>query len=84
MEENEPVGDILYDIDMQLYGEFNDKIATMYDYLGECYGYSDIEEMKQREMEREIELLRNAVRRLQEENKRLIRLVISNDSKRNV
>lgn len=34
---NEYPKDILFDIDMQLYDEFNDKIATMNDHLGDIY-----------------------------------------------
>lgn len=59
--------DILFDIDMQLYDEFNDKIATMYDYLGEVYSQNDINEVLNAEKEKEIKLLREAVRKLQKE-----------------
>ena len=54
--------DILFDIDMQLYDEFNDKIATMYDYLGEVYSQNDIDEVLNAEKEKEIKLLREAVK----------------------
>lgn len=53
--------DILFQIDMQLYDEFNDEIATMRDYLGDIYSLRDIEEVEQAQKEREIELLRKAV-----------------------
>lgn len=62
---NEDLNDILYDIDMQLYDEFNDKIATMNDYLGDIYSFRDVEEVKNAQKEKEIELLRKAVTRLQ-------------------
>ena len=59
--------DILFDIDMQLYDEFNDKIATMNDHLGDIYSLRDVEEVEKAEKEKEIELLREAVRKLQKE-----------------
>ena len=62
---NEDLNDILYDIDMQLYDEFNDKIAAMNDYLGDVYSLRDVEEVENAQKEREIELLRIAVTRLQ-------------------
>lgn len=62
---NEDLNDILYDIDMQLYDEFNDKIATMNDYLGDIYSLRDVEEVENAQKEKEIELLRKAVIRLQ-------------------
>ena len=64
---NEDLNDILYDIDMQLYDEFNDKIATMNDYLGDIYSLRDVEEVEKAEKEKEIELLREAVRKLQKQ-----------------
>lgn len=57
--------DILYDIEMQLYMEFNDDIATMYDHLGDIYSYKDIEDKKQAEQQRKIELMENAIKQLQ-------------------
>lgn len=57
--------DILYDIEMQLYMEFNDDIATMYDHLGDIYSYKDIEDKKQAEQQRKIELMGNAIKQLQ-------------------
>lgn len=59
--------DILFDIDMQLYDEFNDKIATMNDHLGDIYSLRDVEEVEKAEKEKEIKLLREAVRKLQKE-----------------
>jgi len=63
--------DILFQIDMQLYDEFNDKIATMNDHLGDVYSLRDVEEVEQAEKDRQIQLLREAVKKLQEENKEL-------------
>lgn len=64
---NEYPKDILFDIDMQLYDEFNDKIATMYDHLGDIYSLRDVEEVEKAEKEKEIKLLREAVKKLQKE-----------------
>ena len=69
---NEDLNDILYDIDMQLYDEFNDKIATMNDYLGDIYSLRDVEEVENAQKEKEIELLRKAVTRLQNKIKKAI------------
>ena len=57
--------DILYDIEMQLYMEFNDTIATMNDHLGDIYSYKDIEDTKQAEKDRKIELMEKAIKQLQ-------------------
>lgn len=59
--------DILFDIDMQLYDEFNDKIATINDHLGDIYSLRDVEEVEKAEKEKEIKLLRKAVSKLQKE-----------------
>ena len=59
---NEYPKDILFDIDMQLYDEFNDEIATMNDYLGDIYSLRDVEEVEKAEKEKEIQLLRKAVK----------------------
>ena len=69
---NEDLNDILYDIDMQLYDEFNDKIATMNDYLGDIYSLRDVEEVENAQKEKEIELLRIAVTRLQNKIKKAV------------
>lgn len=69
---NEDLNDILYDIDMQLYDEFNDKIATMNDYLGDIYSLRDVEEVENAQKEKEIELLRIAVTSLQNKIKKAI------------
>lgn len=59
--------DILFDIDMQLYDEFNDKFCEMNDNLGTIYTYKDLDDLEKAEKEKEIELLREAVRKLQKE-----------------
>lgn len=72
---NEDLNDILYDIDMQLYDEFNDKIATMNDYLGDIYSLRDIEEVENAQKEKEIQLLRVAVTRLENKIKKIKQIV---------
>ena len=64
-EKNEMEKDILFQIDMQLYDEFNDTIATMNDHLGDIYSLKDVEEVEKAEKEKEIKLLREAVKKLQ-------------------
>ena len=59
--------DILFQIDMQLYDEFNDTIATMNDHLGDIYSLRDIEEVEKAEKDREIKLLREAIKKQQKE-----------------
>ena len=59
--------DILFDIDMQLYDEFNDTIATMNDHLGDIYSLRDIEEVEKAEKNKEIKLLREAIKKQQKE-----------------
>jgi len=63
--------DILFQIDMQLYDEFNDKLCEMDEHLGDIYSLRDIEEVKQAEKEKERELLREAIKKLQKENEAL-------------
>ena len=64
-EQNKMEKDILFQIDMQLYDEFNDTIATMNDHLGDIYSLKDVEEVEKAEKEKEIKLLREAVKKLQ-------------------
>lgn len=64
---NEYPKDILFDIDMQLYDEFNDKFCEMNDNLGTIYTYKDLDDLEKLEKEEEIKLLREAVRKLQKE-----------------
>lgn len=72
---NEDLNDILYDIAMQLYDEFNDKIATMNDYLGDIYSLRDIEEVENAQKEKEIQLLRIAVTKLENKIKKIKQIV---------
>ena len=69
------LNDILYDIDMQLYDEFNDKIATMNDYLGDIYSLRDVEEVENAQKEKEIELLRIAITKLQNKIKKALEFI---------
>lgn len=63
--------DILYQIDMQLYDEFNDKFCEINENLGIIYTYKDLEDIKQAESETERRLLRQAIENLIAENKEL-------------
>lgn len=54
--------DILFDIDMQLYDEFNDKFCEMNDNLGIVYSYKDLDDLEKTEKETEIKLLREAIK----------------------
>lgn len=64
---NEYPKDILFDIDMQLYDEFNDKFCEINDNLGTIYTYKDLDDLEKTEKEKEIQLLREAVKKLQKE-----------------
>ena len=72
---NEYSNDILFDIDMQLYDEFNKKIATMNDYLGDIYSLRDVEEVENAQKEKEIQLLRIAVTKLENKIKKIKQIV---------
>lgn len=48
--------EVLFDIEMQSYMEFNSRIANMYDYLGEIYTRKDIKELEQLQKEYEEQL----------------------------
>lgn len=50
-----------YDIDMQLFGEFNDTFCTINDHMGEIYGYSDLKDWEEIQYKRHIELLEQEV-----------------------
>ena len=41
--------DILFQIDMQLYDEFNDKFCEMNDNLGTIYTYKDLDDLEKLE-----------------------------------
>lgn len=59
--------DILYDIDMQLYNEFNDKLCEINEHLGDIYSYKDKADVEDAEKSEERRLLREAVVKLQKE-----------------
>lgn len=59
--------DILFDIDMQLYDEFNDKFCEMNDNLGIVYSYKDLDDLEKAEKETEIKLLREAIKDQQQQ-----------------
>lgn len=59
--------DILFDIDMQLYDEFNDKFCEMNDNLGIVYSYKDLDDLEKAEKETEIKLLRKAIKDQQQQ-----------------
>lgn len=63
--------DILYQIDMQLYDEFNDKFCEINENLGTVYSYKDLEDLKKAESDTERTLLRKAISTLIAENKKL-------------
>ena len=50
-----------FDIDMRLFGEFNDTFCTINDHMGEIYGYSDLKDWEEIEYKRHIELLEKEV-----------------------
>ena len=66
-EEEKLQKDILLQIDMQLYDEFNDKFCEMNDNLGTIYTYKDIDDLEKLEKETEIKLLRKVIEKQQKE-----------------
>ena len=70
--------DVLFQIDMQLYDEFNDKLCKINEYLGDIYTYKDLQVVENAEKERERMLLRGAIKKqgteinkLKQENEQL-------------
>ena len=59
--------DILFQIDMQLYDEFNHKFCEINDNLGIVYSYKDLDDLEKAEKETEIRLLRQAIEKQQKE-----------------
>ena len=53
---------INYDIQMELYQDFNDEIASINDRLGEIYGYNDLKDAEEAEMKEEIEKYKKALK----------------------
>ena len=62
---NEEKEDILFQIDMQLYNEFNEKFCEINDNLGIVYSYKDLEDLEKLEKDTEIKLLRKAIKELE-------------------
>jgi len=48
--------EVLYDIEMQSYMEYNDTIASMNEWVGELYSYQDIKDVEQAQKEYEEQL----------------------------
>ena len=70
--------DVLFQIDTQLYDEFNDKLCKINEYLGDIYTYKDLQVVENAEKERERMLLRGAIKKqgteinkLKQENEQL-------------
>lgn len=68
--------DILFQIDMQLYDEFNDKFCEINDNLGIVYSYNDLYDLEKAERKKEIKLLRKAIENLIKQNKKYTELII--------
>lgn len=73
--------DILFQIAMMTYSECNSEIATIYDHLGEEYGYSDLRDAKEYELKYEKDLLEKAVSQLQEIIYDVIKYIEENKNK---
>jgi len=63
--------DIIMQIEMASYMEYNSKIASINEHLGEIYGYSDLKDAEESQLHYEKELAYKAIQKLQEENKKL-------------
>ena len=61
--------EIQYDIDMQLYDEFNDEFCRMEEWLDELYSIKDIADLKRLETRRKRELVIEAILKIVEESK---------------
>lgn len=70
----EEIDDVLFDIDMQLYDEFNDKMCEINEHLGDVYSNKDLEDIKEAENAKERKLLREAVKQLQKEKNEINKL----------
>lgn len=66
-EEEKLKTDILFQIDMQLYDEFNDKLCEINGHLGDIYSYKDLQDIENAEKEKERLLLRKAIKEQQKE-----------------
>lgn len=63
--------DIIMQIEMDSYMKYNGTIASMNAHLGEIYGYSDVEDVKNAQTHYEKELAYEAIEQLQQENNQL-------------
>lgn len=82
-EEEKLKTDILFQIDMQLYDEFNDKLCEINEHLGDIYTYKDLQDIENAEKEKERILLRKAVKELQKELEEL-KSIASEFTNRNI
>ena len=82
-EEEKLKEDILFQIDMQLYDEFNDKLCEINEHLGDFYTYKDLQDIENAEKEKERILLRKAVKELQKELEEL-KSIASEFTNRNI
>lgn len=65
IDKEEMRNDILFQIDMQLYDEFNDKFCEINEHFGDVYTYKDLRDIEEAQTEKERTLLRGAVSKLQ-------------------
>lgn len=66
---------ILFQIDMQLYDEFNDKFCEINEHLGDVYTYKDLQDLENAEKEKERTLLRKAIQKQDTEINKLKELL---------
>lgn len=60
------IADIVrFEVDMQLYEEFNDEFCAINDHLGEIYGYSDLKDLEEAEKARRKELIRDYIKQIE-------------------
>ena len=57
---------IAYDVEMQLYEEFNDKYCEINEYLGDIYSRKDLEDLKLCEKARRKELINAHINEIKE------------------
>lgn len=62
--------DIIMQIEMASYAEYNDTLAMMNDHLGEIYGYSNLNDVEDAQLHYEKELAYKAIKELQQEIER--------------
>lgn len=56
---------VRFEVDMQLYEEFNDEFCAINDHLGEIYGYSDLKDVEEAEKTRRKELIRDYIKQIE-------------------